>query len=195
MNFQPKVSHSDAKLFYIVFGLMFLMGLAAVIFTKGSQGLIGWIIIGFSGLILFLMWQQNAAFDMRYLLLEEGVFLKRFFWKKIIPYSELQKVEILNESEATALIRGKYREEVQERNKLSFTAFTKRKRVNETIQFISVPVILSSTNSGIKISNFNVRVSGDFILLQTTNGQQYLITPLMAEGFVNEIRKRISVKN
>lgn len=190
MDFQPKVRHQDSKLFYITFGAFFLLGLGVFIFNEASR-LFTFFIMAFCGLILFLIWQQNAAFDMRYQLLKEGIFLKRFFWKKIIPYQEIEKIEIVSQPEAALIINAKFGEEVQLRNQLNFKAFDKRKQVNELTQFISVPVVFETTNGGITIFSYNTIVKTELILIQTTDGRNLLISPIKMEEFVTEVRQKI----
>lgn len=192
MRFQPKVRHQDTMLFYLVFGALFLIGVASLIFNDASfRFLPGWGIIGFSGFLFFILWQQNAATDMRYELLEEGIFLKRFFFKKTIPYRQIQKIEILNSKEAAAVIEVKQGEEVIHYNSLSFKAFDVRKELNEIIKYSSVPVTFSSTTSGIKVISHSVIVKGDFILLQTLEGQKYLITPEKMREFVDAVLQKM----
>lgn len=191
MDFQPKVRHQDAKLFYIGFGAFFLLGLASFIFNDDSLRLHSLLVMGFSGLMLFLMWQQAAAFDMRYRLLEEGIFLKRFFWTKTIPYREIQKIEIIDQADAASFINKKYGEEVQKRNQLDFGAFKKRKQVNAIIQFTSVPIIFNSVGGEYRIVSHGVSVNTDLILIETKDEQNFLISPEMMEEFVAEVKKRM----
>jgi hypothetical protein len=193
MKFEPKVRHQDAKLFYIAFGICFLMGIAGLIFGIPSTHLLSWGIIGFSGLILFILWQQNAAFDIRYELVEEGIFLKRFYLKKTISYQEIQKIRILTSIEAAAILGEKQEAEVRQRNELNFKAFKARKELNEIIKYASVPVIFSFRNSGLTILNHSVTVKGDFVLIQTIDGEYYLITPKNMEEFVDAVRQKMRV--
>lgn len=192
MDFKPKVRHQDAILFYIVLGVFFVLSLIAVIFSEGSLRLYSWFLLAFSGLLLFLLWQQDAALDMRYQLQMEGIFLKRFFWKKTIPYQQIQKIEIVTPAEATLIINAKFGEEVQLRNQLSFKAFDKRNQVNQLTQFISVPILFTTTNGRIRIFSHNVIVKTDLIFIQTIDGQNLLISPVKMEEFVSEAKKRMS---
>lgn len=194
MNFQPKVRHQDAILFYIVLGIFFMLSLISVIFSDESLRLYSCFLLAFSGLLLFLLWQQDAALDMRYQLQTEGIFLKRFFWKKIIPYQQIQKIEILSPAEAALVINAKFGEEVQLRNQLSFKAFNKRKQVNELTQFISVPILFTTTNGRITIFSHNVIVKSDLIIIQTVDEQNLLISPEKMEEFVAEVKKRMAIK-
>lgn len=195
MDFKPKVRHQDSKLFYIAFGVFFLLGLASFIFNDASFRLHSCLIMGFCGLLLFLLWQQDSARDMRYQLQSDGIFLKRFFWKKIIPYQQIQKIEILTQAEAALVINAKFGEEVQLRNQLSFKAFDKRKQVNELTQFISVPIIYATTSGGLTIFSHHVIVKTDLIIIQTTDGRNLLISPIKMEEFVSEVRQRIPIKD
>lgn len=190
MNFSPRVQHKDALLFYVALSLFLLVGIAFVITTKENR----WAALGitaFPALLLFLVWQQTAAKDMRYELQAEGLFLKRFFMKRLILYTEIANIEKATQDEAIEIVNQKSAEELIHMNNRSFKAFKSRQDVNEIIKYTSVPVIFSRTR-GFKGYKQDTSMRGEFAVVKLFDGKRYILSPKETDLFITEIKKRMT---
>ena len=65
-------------------------------------------------------------------------------------------------------------------------AFRAQRRLGKTIGFCSVPIVFKETRAGgpFDIEKVDAKTSGDFVLVTTTEGNSYLLSPLDPQGFV-----------
>jgi len=149
------------------------------------------IVLGVSGLIWTLsfaaVYLQSYAWYTYYKLLEEGIFLRGVYSKRMLGYGSIDRSAILEPTEAAATVE-KYQhaitQEEQEGNLSSW--YRSNKKYGEMLRFSTVQFIHSRTSVGHErnIKRSKTYKAGRFVMMVLADGQIYLLSPADPERFV-----------
>ena len=182
-RFSVRRSIRNTLIFYVAFGGFGILGL--VLFVLGET--VGWILIAFSAAFLALLLAVNLKPGWAYLIDGTGITVQRPLKRSRISRESIVELKLLTDREAVAVV---YPDQVEEarstRNMDVQGAFRARRRVGKTIGFCTVPIVFNETRAGGPgdIEKVGAKTSGDFVLVTTTEGNSYLLSPLDPQGFV-----------
>jgi hypothetical protein len=182
-RFAVRRSSRNTLIFYGAFGGFGILGL--VLLFRGQTA--GWILIAFSAAFLVLLSAVNLKPGWVYLVDGIGITVRRPLKSGRISRDSIAELKLLSDREAVAVV---YPDQVEEarstRNMDVQGALRARRRVGKTIGFCSVPIVFNETRAGGPgdIERVGAKTSGDFVLVTTTEGNSYLLSPLDPQGFV-----------
>ena len=189
-RFAVRRSIRNTVIFYAAFGGFGILGL--VLFFLGET--VGWVLIAFSAAFLALLLAVNLKPGWAYLIDGSGITVRRTLKGSLIPRESIAELTLLGDREAAAVVYPDQIEEAQSTRNMDVRgAFRAQRRVGKTIGFSSVPIVLSETRAGgpLSIRKVGARTSGDFVLVITTEGDNYLLSPQDPEGFVQAFQASV----
>ena len=182
-RFAVRRSIRNTMIFYVAFGGFGILGL--VLFVLGET--VGWVLVAFSAVFLALLLAVNLKPGWAYFIDGSGITIRRPFKRSRIPRVSIAELKVTSDREALEVV---YPDQVEEarstRNMDVRGAFRAQRRVGKTIGFSSVPIVFNETRAGgpLDIEQVGAKTSRDFVLVTTTEGTHYLLSPLDPIGFV-----------
>ncbi|MBN2458785.1 hypothetical protein JXB28_00725 [Candidatus Woesearchaeota archaeon] len=194
-KFAPRRYFKNTIIFYVICGLLLIAGIIVASgfmdrFPGSSTGKIevtsfqmGLIMIGFSSLIIIIMLFNNLALGSYYSVGAEGITAAKGGSKQVFSFTEILDLKKVGASEAEQLM-GSY-DQPQPFSSPSDIGEAMKSAYDSTklIRFCTVPIVFSGREPATRVA----QTGGDFILLTTTSGDKYLLSPKDVDGFVRKI--------
>lgn len=182
-SFAVRRSFRNTVIFYLAFGVFGILGL--VLLVRGETA--GWILFAFAAAFIFLLLLVNLKPGWAYLIDRSGITIRRPLKPARIPRGSIVELQLLSAREAVAVVYPDQVEQVRSTRNVDIrSAFRAQRRIGKTVGYSSVPIVFKETRAGgpLDIEKVGAQTSGDFVLVITSEGDRYLLSPLDPKGFV-----------
>jgi len=182
-SFAVRRSFRNTVIFYLAFGVFGILGL--VLLVRGETA--GWILFGFAAAFLTLLLLVNLKPGWAYLIDRSGITIRRPLKPGHIPRKSIAELRVVTDREAVAVVYPDQVEQVRSTRNVDIrSAFRAQRRIGKTVGFSSVPIVFKETRAGgpFDVEQVGARTSGDFVLVRTSEGDRYLLSPLDPKGFL-----------
>jgi hypothetical protein len=152
-------------------------------------------LVAFSAAFLALLLLVNLKPGWTYIVDGAGITIQRTFKHNRIPNESIAEVKLVSAGEAVALVHPDQVDEARSTRNMDIrSAFRAQRRVGETIGFSSVPIVFNETRAGgpLNIQDVGATTSGGFVVILTTDGKKYLLSPQEPEEFIRAFREVLS---
>lgn len=203
ITFTPRRYFVNTIIFFVVFGLFWIIGLVflsgilngvgdisgssesiRILNFKDEQAL-GLIFLAFSTLVLGIMCFKALAIGSSYTLTGDTLIISGLLSKNTIPYREIGEIKRLAASQVEELVVNLEKGERQ--NALNPTGFFQTfSEYANLIKYCTVPIVVSKGRHGRVLG---ARTHGEFLLLCCQNNKNYLISPKDLDGFVAALKE------
>ena len=122
-----------------------------------------------------------------YVIDRTGITIRRPLKPARIPRDSIAELKLLSAREAVAVVYPDQAEQLRSTRSIDIRgAFRAQRRIGKTVGFSSVPIVFKETRAGgpLDIVKLGAQTSGDFVVVITTEGDKYLLSPLDPQGFV-----------
>ena len=189
-TYYKRITHKPVRVFYVLCAV-FLLIAAILPFAAGEEAYIASACIGEFSLFLFLLlYSQTVAWSVLYHVSEEGIYLKRSWFKSKIAFTDILKLKIANKEETEKVLL-----EVDEKRVAAINtgdignAFKNQIAFGKTTMFSSVPIVGSETKgSSFKIRSHSIRTEGEFIIIYLKDDRIFVISPLDCHDFMEGVK-------
>ena len=186
--FKVRVSHKPLKIFYIIIGFFLLLALIGPMAIGQEAYVPAAITGGFSLLMLLLIYSQASGRNTIYRVNYDGIYLKRFWFKDLLSFDEIEFVQKVNEEEAEKIAFTTDAKRVNASNNLDVTnAFKSQLTFGRLTQYSTVPFVSHSTRSSYIIRSHSIDTAGEFIYIRGKGEKHFLISPLETENYLKAL--------
>ena len=169
---------------FIVIGLgMLIAGIVLLI----NQHELCYGIGGFGLLWCLLLWINTRASLTKYGIAKDGLYLKRWWLKKFIPWDEIKGISVISEAQGEYIlqtINDKARELAIKKGLLEL--FRQSKKITSVNTFLGIPVVYSESKGAFITTKRKSDINGSVVMVNTRIGHGYLISPKHTIEFVEE---------
>lgn len=211
--FIPSSSKRNLLVLYIACAIFICMGLC-LIFLGGYEMVPGGIAMtAFAVFILILGRFFTTRSGIGYFVSTKAIILKQGKTICSIPYEELESATLLKEGQGEELLVHLQNKLVEKQRGIMALnpdqdsaspplgvlgslkkVFTEQIRAHDKFRFLSVPITYIEGEPGVQRSPEKVNgadLPGETVFILLKSGESYMISPLDAQGFVDEAGKRI----
>lgn len=189
-KYAKRISHKPVRIFYFICSFFILIALIMP-FAIGKDAYLASAGMGaFAGLLFFLVYSQTSAWSVIYFVGEDGIFLKRSWFKTQILFSEIEKIKIVSEEEAEKILYDIDDERVNAINSADITnAFKNQINFGKATMYSSVPIVGSETRGrSFRIRSHGIDTDGEFVFIFLKSGKSLALTPLDSKEFLDGIK-------
>jgi hypothetical protein len=189
-QYAKRISHKPVRIFYFLCSL-FLLIAAILPIAVGEEAYIASAAIGGFALFLFLLlYSQTSAWSVLYFVGEEGIYLKRSWFKNKIAFSEISTIKIVNEEEAKKILYNVDEKRVASINSGDIgSAFKNQIAFGRTTMYSSVPILTSETRGmSYRIRSHSLSTEGDFVFIFLKDDRIFAITPSDCSDFMEGVK-------
>jgi hypothetical protein len=191
MTFKARRSARNSIVFLAAFGLMAAGGVAAFLFGYRIEGIA---VFAFGVVVMLVITAIVISPNSWYRIAAGSLQLRKGFAGRSIPLSSLRAARVVPAPEVAVTLREFVAPVILAETSMDPGGWAKAgKRYGRVVRFCSVPIVESRTSLGSErnVVQFDLKVTGEFVVLELDDGFPLLISPQDSREFARELRRQV----